>query len=86
MKKSLLIGCVLTGFLMMMLPIASAAESAIVQPHQKDVYLKTIQEKYTNDPSPQLFFLLKFIIRFLKLIITLPILVLLIYLRLILLP
>jgi hypothetical protein len=86
MRKSLLIGSLLAIFLILMLPAVSATESSVVRSFQKDAYLEAIRAKYANDPSPQLFFLLKFVIKLLKLIITLPILVLLIYLRLILLP
>jgi hypothetical protein len=94
MKKNLLFGCLAAIVLLMTLPAVSAAESTVVQSHRTSSYLLTIQDidtdsiraKYMENPTPQTFIILTLAILFLKLLrmsILLPILVLLIYLRLI---
>lgn len=94
MKKNLLFGCLAAIVLLMMLPAVSAAESTVVQSHRtssnlltaQDIDIDSIRAKYTENPTPQTFILLTLAILFLKLLrisILLPILVVLIYLRLI---
>ena len=94
MKKNLLFGCLAAFMLLLTLPAVSAAESTVVQSHRTSSYLLTAQDididsirvKYTENPTPQTFILLTLAILFLKLLrisIILPILVVLVYLRLI---
>jgi hypothetical protein len=93
MRKTILLGGLLAVFLIFTLPTVSAVESVVVQSSKassyhltaQDIDLEKIQAKYSNNPTPQTFFLLTLAILFLKLLrlsMILPILIVLIYLRL----
>jgi hypothetical protein len=61
MRKNLIFGSLLAGFLMLLLPAVSAAEANVAQVAKKspyllkaqETYMETIRAKYTNGPSPQ---------------------------------
>jgi len=76
MRKTLLIGSLLTVFLMLMVPTVAAAEATVAQsattsPNLLNIqttYIDAIRAKYTDNPSPQTIILLTLAILFLKLL------------------
>ena len=75
MRKNLIFGSLLAGFLMLLLPAVSAAEANVVQVAKKspsllkaqETYMEIIRAKYTNDPNPQTI-IITLVIMLLKLI------------------